>query len=112
MLLLIICSDSVCVERFRNHVFFDFGLLLDLIKYVFELADRFLYFANVLGSVGGRGEGDGKGIGGFFLFGFEDKFLRLLRVKFGFAFLGANESFALEVIVGETAFGGRLGEGR
>ncbi len=112
LLLLIIGSDSVCVERFRNYVFFGFGLLLDLIKDVFELADRFLYFADVLSGVGGRWQRDGKCIGGFFLFGSEDKFLRVLRVKFGFAFLGTEESLALEVIVGETAFGGRLGEGR
>jgi hypothetical protein len=64
-----------------------------------------------LGSVGDRREGDGKGLRGFFLFGSEDEFFRVLGVKFGFAFFGADESFAFEVIVGKTAFGGGLEEG-
>lgn len=71
---LIIASDSVGVERFGNDVFFCFRFFLDFVEDVFELVDGFLDFADVLGSVGSRGEFDGKGFGWFFLFGSEDEF--------------------------------------
>lgn len=35
----------------------------------------------------------------------------MLGLEFGLAFFGADEAFAFEVVVGETAFGG-LREGR
>ena len=35
----------------------------------------------------------------------------MLGLKFGFAFFGADKSFAFEVVVRETTFGGGLEEG-
>jgi hypothetical protein len=79
---------------------------LYLIKDVFELVDGALDFFDVLGGVG---KCDWLG---FFLIGEGDDFMwMLLWLEFGLAFLGADESFAFEVVVWETAFGG-LREGR